>query len=83
MSALLSKADMCGAARDVRFGPIADMTTLRFAVSFSRLELGGTPFYGAKLLKIASGQLPAMVQKYSSKYSLSQKRTLIEAGLGY
>src|SRR5512137_1832022 len=26
MSALLSKADMCGAARDVRFGPIADMS---------------------------------------------------------
>src|SRR5262245_47490258 len=55
------------------------MTTLRFAVSFSRLEGGGTPFYGAKLLKLASGQLPAMV--HFSKYSLSQKRTLIEAGL--
>jgi|SoiMetStandDraft_5_1073268.scaffolds.fasta_scaffold02301_7 hypothetical protein len=25
MSALPSKADMCGAARDVRFGPIADI----------------------------------------------------------
>jgi hypothetical protein len=25
MSALLPKADMCGAARDVRFGPKADM----------------------------------------------------------
>jgi hypothetical protein len=63
--------------------PVRVLRTLRFAVSFSRLEVGGTPFYGAKLLKIASGQLPAMVQKYSSKYSLSQKRTLIEAGLGY
>ena len=83
MSASPPKADVCGATSDVRFGPIADMTTLRFAVSFSRLEVGGTSFYGAKLLKIASGQLPAMVQKYSSKYSLSQKRTLIETGLGY
>jgi hypothetical protein len=25
MSALPPKADMCGAARDVRFGPIADI----------------------------------------------------------
>jgi len=25
MSALPAKADMCGATRDVRFGPIADM----------------------------------------------------------
>jgi hypothetical protein len=83
MSALPPKADMCVASAYVRFGPIADMTTLRLGVSFSRLEVGGTPFYGAKLLKIASGQLPAMVQKYSSKYSLSQKRTLIEARLGY
>src|SRR5512132_1983160 len=28
MSALPPKADMCGATRDVRFGPIADMATL-------------------------------------------------------
>jgi hypothetical protein len=28
MSALPSKADMCGATRDVRFGPIADISTL-------------------------------------------------------
>jgi hypothetical protein len=27
MSALPPKADMCGALADVRFGPIADMTT--------------------------------------------------------
>jgi len=27
MSALPPKADMCGATRDVRFGPIADMAT--------------------------------------------------------
>ena len=83
MSALPPEADMCVALAYVCFGPIADMTTLRFAVSFSRLEVGGTSFYGAKPLKIASGQLHAMVQKYSSKYSLSQKRTLIEAGLSY
>src|SRR5262245_11781115 len=30
MSALPPKADMCGATRDVRFGPIADMATLLF-----------------------------------------------------
>src|SRR5262245_59939878 len=29
MSALPLKADMCGATRDVRFGPIADMCALR------------------------------------------------------
>ena len=34
MSALPPKADMCGAARDVRFGPIADIGTTR---SVSRL----------------------------------------------
>jgi hypothetical protein len=34
MSALPPKADMCGAARDVRFGPIADMT--KFLVACSR-----------------------------------------------
>ena len=28
MSALPPKADMCGAARDVRFGPIADIGSL-------------------------------------------------------
>jgi hypothetical protein len=28
MSALLPKADMCSAARDVRFGPIADIAIL-------------------------------------------------------
>jgi len=28
MSALLPKADMCGAARDVRFGPKADISQL-------------------------------------------------------
>jgi hypothetical protein len=28
MSALPPKADMCGATRDVRFGPIADMVLL-------------------------------------------------------
>ena len=29
MSALPPKADMCGAARDVRFGPIADIDPVR------------------------------------------------------
>jgi hypothetical protein len=28
MSALAPKADMCGAARDVRFGPIADINVI-------------------------------------------------------
>jgi hypothetical protein len=37
MSPLPPKADMCGATRDVRFGPKADMTALR---TRSRDELG-------------------------------------------
>ena len=36
MSALPPKADMCGAARDVRFGPKADMRLIR-----SHRQLGG------------------------------------------
>ena len=34
MSALPSKADMCGAARDVRFGPTADSCTAANSILF-------------------------------------------------
>ena len=36
MSALPPKADMCGATRDVRFVPIADMATCRHFKAASR-----------------------------------------------
>jgi hypothetical protein len=39
MSALPPKADMCGAARDVRFGPIADRQKLAQAVPLPRLPV--------------------------------------------
>ena len=43
MSALLPKADMCGATRDVRYGPKADMTTLYSITSLARASSeGGT-----------------------------------------
>jgi hypothetical protein len=35
MSALPPKADMCGAAEDVRFGPIADMEASLREIEFS------------------------------------------------
>jgi hypothetical protein len=37
MSALPPKADMCGAARDVRFGPIADIGRINFNVRHTLL----------------------------------------------
>jgi hypothetical protein len=40
MSALPLKADMCGATRDVRFGPIADTTFNRLFDLLAQVRLG-------------------------------------------
>ena len=40
MSALPPKADMCGAKRDVRFVPIADMTSVRIGVNQTQSKRG-------------------------------------------
>jgi len=40
MSALPPKADMCAAARDVRFGSIADIAVLLFGGDVDAVEIG-------------------------------------------
>ena len=42
MSALPPKADMCGATRHVRFGPIADIATYSITSSARASSAGGT-----------------------------------------
>jgi hypothetical protein len=49
MSALPPKADMCGAASDVRFGPIADMCSAAADVCFGPgVDMGGLPYLAAR-----------------------------------
>src|SRR5215475_7787828 len=52
MSALPPKADMCGATRYVRYGPIADMTTNMFTITNTMVE---RPFVQSMLWFLVEG----------------------------
>jgi hypothetical protein len=74
MSALPPKADMCGAATDVRFGPIADIQER--AVQTERPPRGG-------LAKIRSGAIrtPQLLVCLCATFELADARLLLEAAL--
>src|SRR4029079_8744528 len=68
MSAFLPKADVCSAASDVCYGPIADMVPSITRIATKQCELGHSALTGAAVDLAGFGGLAAKGPRYAEKH---------------